>query len=250
MPHVLRLALALLLLTPVAPAWAAPAVVRVFEGRAHSQPKADAPVVHTFIEGASVSVSEEVTEGWRRVRLPDGGEAWLEDASVRLVQADAAPPVAPATPAPAAPLASDRPVRDTPRARILVKDLDHLSELVKEDPVVHPMTVSMQKRSTRALVTGGTIAGVGVGTAAVVALLPCNATGVDSGCIPRRVGMGMVGVGSVLIGAFVGLAMAPDRDDLIDVLNTWNTRHPEDPFEVDLGVQASADGRRSSGRRR
>jgi len=122
-------------------AHAAPAVVKVFEAKAHAQPDTTSPVLHTFVEKAEVSVSEEAEAGWRRVRLPDGSVGYIQESALRLVTAEAAPPAAPA-PAPAAAQApaADRPEREatTPSPKIYVKDLEHLAELVKEDPLVGP----------------------------------------------------------------------------------------------------------------
>ena len=66
---------------------AAPAVVRVFETAARSAPSQNAPVVHVFSEQSSIFVSEEVTDGWRRVRLPDGGTGYIRDSDIRVVTA-------------------------------------------------------------------------------------------------------------------------------------------------------------------
>ncbi len=67
-------AAAVLVLLP-ASSFAEPAVVRLLEAPARSAPSKDAAVVHLFAENAQVSVSEEATAGFRRVRLPDGERA-------------------------------------------------------------------------------------------------------------------------------------------------------------------------------
>ncbi len=92
---------------------AEPAVIGVFEAQARSAPDRSAPVVHVFVEGAKVSVSEEANGGWRKIRLPDGGVAFVEEGALALPGGLAPSPAipgpaaavrpAPVVPAPAAP---------------------------------------------------------------------------------------------------------------------------------------------------
>jgi hypothetical protein len=91
------LALALALLP--ARAFAAPATVRAFEAPAHSAPDPSSPIVYTFTESARLSVSDDVTNGFRRVRLPNGAVGWVADSLVAL-EARAAPPPPSAAPPP------------------------------------------------------------------------------------------------------------------------------------------------------
>jgi hypothetical protein len=110
-------------------------------------------VVSTLPENTAVSVSEEADKGWRKIRLPDGGVGYVEDAAVALSDpatpppADSAPSVAapaPETaPAPAAPPPTTAPTH----ARIYVKDLDHFAELVKSDLEVHQRAESIASRT-------------------------------------------------------------------------------------------------------
>ncbi len=95
-------AVAAVLLWVAAPARAAPATVTRFEAEARARPDPSAPVLQTFPEGARVSVSEDVTDGWRRIRLPDGRIGYVEDAAVSLAP-PAAPPPAAARPPPGPP---------------------------------------------------------------------------------------------------------------------------------------------------
>jgi SH3-like domain-containing protein len=91
----------LLAASPIA-AVAEPATVRVFEAPAREAPDPAARVVHVFVEGAAVSVSEVAEQGWRRVRLPDGSSAWLPEEALALgagpVPAPAAAGLTPAAP--------------------------------------------------------------------------------------------------------------------------------------------------------
>src|SRR5512133_2813367 len=56
-----------------------PARVQVFEAAARSAPQPSAPVVHVFVEGADVSVSEERFGTFRKVRVPGGRTAFVDE---------------------------------------------------------------------------------------------------------------------------------------------------------------------------
>ena len=87
------------------PVFAAPATVRVFEAPVHSAPDRSSPVIHTFAENARVSVSEDVTNGFRRVRLPNGSVGYIEQSAIAL----AAPAMPPERPPPPPPFAAPPP---------------------------------------------------------------------------------------------------------------------------------------------
>jgi hypothetical protein len=38
-----------------------------------------------------------------------------------------------------------------------------------------------------------------------------------------------------LVGTVAWLALIPKRSDLLDVINTWNERHPDQPFTMEHG---------------
>jgi hypothetical protein len=77
---------------------AAPATIAVFEAQVHATPDPSSPVIHTFAENARVSVSEDVTNGFRRVRLPDGRVGYVEE---RALSIGGAAPTTPPPPPPA-----------------------------------------------------------------------------------------------------------------------------------------------------
>lgn len=226
-------------------AHAAPAVVKVFEAKAHAQPDTASPVLHTFVEKAEVSVSEEAEAGWRRVRLPDGNVGYIQESALRLVTAEAAPATAPApatTPAPATATAqapaADRPEREAtpPAPKIYVKDLEHLAELVKEDPLVGPKAQQLAERRKAGLALG--IAGVAVGVVLTAvgigsrSMEDCEGPG-GSFCVPKpNFGMIYGGLGVAAGSGLLAYALMPKSGDLLDVINEWNTRHPADPFEL------------------
>jgi len=223
---------------------ASPAVVKVFEAKAHAQPDAASPVLHTFVEKAEVSVSEEAEAGWRRVRLPDGNVGYIQESALRLVTAEAAPPAAPAPvtpPAAAQAPAADRPQREAtpPAPKLYVKDLEHLAELVKEDPLVGPKAQQLSERRKTGLAVG--IAGVAVGVLlSVVGMAsrseqcePSRFPGADPFCM-QKPDFGMVygGLGLAAGSGLLSYAIMPKAGDLLDVINEWNTRHPANPFEL------------------
>jgi hypothetical protein len=79
-------------------ALAVPATVAVFEAQVHSAPDLSSPVIHTFPESAQVSVSETATNGFRKVRLPNGKVGYIEERAVALSGKEA--PVTPPGPPP------------------------------------------------------------------------------------------------------------------------------------------------------
>ncbi len=195
-------------------AHSASAVVIVFEAKAHVEPDEQSHVAHLFPEGAEVSVSEDVVDGWRRIRLPGGMAGWVREQDIQLKSPSPTVLRNRSTPAPA-------PSRRT--GAIYVKDLDHFVELVASDPYVHREAATLERDDTIADVArwGGLAAGAGLMFAG---LIPDDATGETDQTL-LIAGLGVMGVG-----ALVGWIVRPTRNDLIDVINMWNTRHPEEPF--------------------
>jgi hypothetical protein len=210
---------------------AAPAVVKVFEASAREAPAPDAPIAKLFPEKAELSVSEDVKDGWRRVRLPDGKTAFIRDDEIRLV--DIATPVVPiASAAPATVVKTA-----APAAIVYVKDLDHLAELVKEDNVVHPKAASLAARQSAAmgLMIGGAVLGALIAVAGMTVLTTETCGQGFTGYCTTNYNMGAVYGGVAIMGLtpIIGLAMRPSRNDLLDVVNEWNSRHTDRPFTLD-----------------
>jgi len=205
---------------------AAPARVKVFEGTARKEPSETADKVHTFAENTDISVSEAEENGWRKVRLPDGSVAWIK--SVELTIGEVATPLVTVPPQPRAPIPAIAP---TARAPIFIKDLDHLAELVGNDSEVHPMALKLATKQTTANVFfwGTFLVGGGLILVPLIAPNDCSDTTYD--CSPDT---GPVLIGAVVMtaGLLISLAMRPSRNDLLDVLNTWNQRHPQEPFTL------------------
>ncbi len=240
----MSLVVAVLLLA--SPAWAAPAVVKVFEAAAREAPSPDAPVVHVFPEQTKIFVSEEVTDGWRRVRLPEGKTAYVRDDQIKLLvetddEASLLAPAEPARPAPRPveplrpPVVRSRPARV--HTTIYVKDLDHLAELVESDTLVHPQAESLATRHKVAIVSlwGGNLVG-GLAIIAGTTFLASKTCSPDAPNIcPTSLNMTAIfaGCALALAGTIGWFAIVPKRGDLLDVINTWNERHPDEPFTLD-----------------
>lgn len=234
-----RRALAAALLVAALPqlALAEPAVVRLFEAPARAAPAPDAEVLQVLAERAEVSVSEEATDGWRRVRLEDGRIGWIEERALSFPAATAPAPVptAGATRVPTSVTAPAGPAPDL-RARIYVKDLGHLSDLVNEDPTVAPMAKRLADRraASRGVATVGGLVSI---TLMVVGASKFGDDHADPGDpdFMKPDASQKLFVGGVLSGiASLGVALAihPRRGELLDVVNAWNTRHPDQPFEI------------------
>jgi hypothetical protein len=213
-------------------AFAEPAVVSVFEAKVHESPNDSSAVIHTFPENAQISVSEEAQQGWRRVRLPNGATGWVQEKNLRIGAGTAAA----TPPASDAPLAA-QPAPSEPKARIYVKDLPHLAELTKTDAVVHPKANQLAERHTQGQVAQWI--GFGAGLGLVATSLVFFATMPEPGApdFSQRLETSIVflagGVLVALAGGAVGAILSPKREDLLDVINEWNTRHPAEPFELD-----------------
>lgn len=223
---------------------ALPAVVRVFEAPARAEPSAAAAVVQVFPEKAEVSVSEEAREGWRRVRLKDGGVGWIEERALAFPEGAAvAVPVPASLPPTSLPPASPPPAAAAPaapagaggpdlRARIYVKDLGHLAELVRSDPNVSPKAEGLASRR-RVAIGAFVVGGVGA-TALLVASLAKQTP--DPGdprfdsAVDDKMKLMLGGTAVGLAGALVGALVHPRRGELLDVLNEWNVAHPDRPF--------------------
>jgi hypothetical protein len=234
------------LLLAAAPASAAPATVKVFEGSARERPDLTAPVLKTFPEDTELSVSEEVTDGWRRVRLPDGGVGYMRDQELELAGASAASAGAAK---PVVRQRADEEHRATPL--IYIKDLSHLAEVVSRDDEVHRMATDLTTRQTAAI--GVVSGGLAVGTLLVVGAMTIfthpsctvftsggpNGPTSDQFCVDRtNQAMLYGGTGVVLASGLVAALLWPKRNDLLDVINAWNRRHILNPISVNRGVAA------------
>lgn len=225
MPARLLVAAALAVLLPRL-ALARPAVVRVFEAHARAEPSASAPVLQVFPERAEVSVSEEAQGDWRRVRLADGGAAWIEERALSFPDAAAPPATAAAARATTAP---------DLRVRTYVKDLDHLAELVRTDSKVHAMADALADRRRTAIrvAIGGGAAALALVLVGAVKPMPEPGDPRFDATLRQKMALTAGGVGIGLLTAGVAFVVHPKHGDLLDVINGWNAAHPDRPFEVE-----------------
>ena len=129
------------------------------------------------------------------------------------------------------------------RPRLYVKDLDHLAQLVKEDAAVEARAQALGTRRTAALGVGGALFATGL----VVALTGVgNQSCHDSTPFPGAGTMRIcesdptqtaIGAGITAAGALAAMIISPKSGDLLDVINGWNTAHPDRPFELSGGHQ-------------
>jgi SH3-like domain-containing protein len=231
----MALAAVLIFSIPLA-ALAEPAVIARFEVVARAEPAVTAAAVQTLVEGTSVSVSEEAQSGWRRVRLADGRVGWIEEHDLTFPVATPSAPVVVSTASPsgsnAAVMAPGMARAPDLRATIYVKDVDHLAELVKSDQAVGPMADRLATRRTAGWVV------IGVGWASALGYYVYSANSGAQNRDPYAMksdgemkGIG-VGVGVAMVSTLVGILIFPGERDLLDVINTWNTRHPDQPFTI------------------
>ncbi len=134
------------------------------------------------------------------------------------------------------------------RARIYVKDLDQLAELVKEDAAVEAKARALSARSGTALAIGGVLTATGL-----VVLLTgignqsCETESVAlplSGPTSFQVCQGdptqaLVGGGIMAVGSLAWMLLMPRSGDVLDLINAWNTSHPDRPFELSSGRHAT-----------
>jgi hypothetical protein len=250
-----RLLAAAVLAVVVPPsALARPAVVRVFEAPAHAEPSRDADVLHVFAERSEVSVSEDAQGGWRRVRLQDGSVGWIEESSLKFPEATTASSAG--LPAAAVPASSSPPATGAPdlRPRIYVKGYSHFADLVSGDPALSPRAQSLARRRKASIATAV------VGGLAMIALVWAAAAqdSPDPGdpsfdeakfdeAMDKSEKLMTAGVSVGLASVIVGLVVHPRRGELLDVVNAWNVRHPDQQFAFGSGGTGRATSAPDSG---
>lgn len=126
---------------------AEPAVIKVFEARVYAGPKTSSPILKTLVEDTKVSVSEEATNGFRRVRLQDGNVGYVSESALSF------PGKSP--PQPDAPAEVDKATASKPEAAspaIRYRDVVHL---IDGAVVVGTITEKMEKVSVTIRTDGG-----------------------------------------------------------------------------------------------
>jgi hypothetical protein len=207
---------------------AASAIVVAPGAQARAQPTETAAVLQSYSAGQKVFVSPEITSGFRRIALPGRQIGFIRDDDVRV---DGAP-------APVQPLS-------TAHSLFIVKDLDQLADLTKDDSLLGPRARDLI-HSRHVAVGVGAGAGIASLLIAPLALVFTNTECVGSGATQLcqqapNFTFGYVAGGVLLVGGIVALAIAASGEDPIDFLNAWNQRHPDRPLTLAPSAVASPD---------
>ena len=108
-------------------------------------------------------------------------------------------------------------------APVYIEDWGRLAALTQSDPLVAPKAEFWAARREQANGVLGTGLILGGGAAALGTM-----DWLTTGELSRTVKWSMVGgVAVALVSFLADLAFAPDRDDLLTVINQWNLRHPD-----------------------
>lgn len=115
-----------------------------------------------------------------------------------------------------------------------VTGLGHLERITREDDLLHPRVLSINRRIKVA-------AGVGFGGVALGALIiaaagtifshtDCNTSVLGNRtCASGHINVDLAAAGfltGVLLGG-IGVALAPSQVEWYEIINAWNTRHPD-----------------------
>jgi hypothetical protein len=204
-----------------AEAAAAAAVVRAAATPVLESAEPSAKVLNTLAEGTKLDVSDAVTNGRRRIKLPSGQDGFVDDAAVELVK-DEAVAKKPERPQPAA-----CPVQQSqPRMPMFVEDWGHLAELTKSDPDVFARAELMGRRQSGASLLAHLGIGVGLGMIGLGAA-DRAASGEWSNGMNWLV---IAGAAAAVISGITAWNYAPDRGDMANAVNLWNRRHPDKPL--------------------
>jgi hypothetical protein len=230
-------------------AFARPAVVRELGAVARAEPSRDAAAVQSFLEGDEVAVSDELRDGWRRVRLKDGTAAWIEDGALAFPEETAAARAATPVPAVLPPAAAEPrpsteerppPAAASPgadlRPRLYVKNVPDLAERVRSDESVAPRANALASRwrtSMALWIAGGVASGALLGVAATRDLPSSREPGLGSSIDTS----GRLVVGAIVVSFATGLAgllIHPRQEEVRRVASAWNATHPDDQVELAL----------------
>jgi hypothetical protein len=103
-----------------------------------------------------------------------------------------------------------------------VTDWQRLAELTKDDNRVFPLADAYAKKLDNAYIVGGIGITLGAGVAFLSTLSRLTN---DHWTTPTQWGLAG-GLSAAVLATLMGWTMAPSRDDLYTVINTWNLRNP------------------------
>ena len=207
--------------------------VNAFELPAHAAQNTAAPVLHVFTNGALLTVSPDVHDGWRSTRLPDGQTAYVANVGLDFgasppesasAPSGAPPPVQPIVAAPSVPS----------QAKLYVSDIGSLANLVANDPVVNPMAQHLVSRREGAIGAGVAIGLIGAAVL-VAGILDTHPLCAGTFCSGTEPSAPLITTGALLlpVGGLVAALLYPKRGDLLDVINAWNLRHLDNQLTVE-----------------
>ncbi|MCA9546111.1 MAG: SH3 domain-containing protein [Myxococcales bacterium] len=243
-----RIALVAFALSLPTLAMARPAVVRVFEAKLHTKAEATSEVVGVLVEGQRLSVSEDAEDGWRRVRLADGGTAWVRDdalfldaqlptgpaqpgaAAASAVGGTVAPPqgAAPTMALPTPGMAVALPAGSGPpeQPALWVDELAELRVAVAQEPALVAEVDRLERMQTYAdwVFWGGLSTGIGL------AVVPA-AVAIIQDTKPQG-GWYYGGAGVLLATQMLAWGLSVGEGDMAAVAKRYNKKHPEPRIQI------------------
>jgi hypothetical protein len=148
---------------------------------------------------------------------------------------------------PAATLVQPLPVAQPPPAPastcappvLTIRDLDHLAEVVEPDDVLRSRTKVLARSRNNALwvAFGALVVGAALMIAGLTVYADVDCHSIPFGdvltCMTRPSLAALAGGAAIAVGGvLVGAAVTPDRQELIDIANDWNARHPDRPIAL------------------
>ena len=145
----------------------------------------------------------------------------------------AAPPFYPPVSPPAPITTIQRPTTPNAAANIYVRDFDHLAALTAEDQIVSRMAERLDTRRTvsTVLMWGSPAIFLLMFTlgATAAATENCDAYGCIKGTNETLL---WTGAGAATAAFITGAIVRPRQSELLDLINTWNQRHADQPFTI------------------
>lgn len=185
-----------------------------------------------------VMMRPQAEDGRRWVRSASGLAGYVPERAVQAgeplpepppedAQAEAArPEPTPARPKQAVPAVNLRPV-------VFVSGPDMLAARTAHDPLFRVRAEELAASRSRAEAMAWT--SLVVGAAAVLAgtfIETCEEVGGVRVCDDGNMNVVRVGLGTMVLGPLLGWATAPTRRDVVEAVDAWNARHPEEQLAV------------------
>jgi len=106
---------------------------------------------------------------------------------------------------------------------VFVDDPIRLAELTRSDPLVFEQADRLASRKSAGRNVAGAGVVLGLGTLGIGTMMRLHDAHWRAGNAATFISGGVLTIASIL----VAWAIWPDRDDRMDVINTWNQRHPQ-----------------------